>query len=249
MISRRHFVGFTTVFASLAKLSCADDSIDGFVARVQKSAQGVTRPYRLFIPPQYDSQKKKYPLVLWLHGAGSVGSDNRKQVTLDSIQGTHVWITMANQMKYPAFVVAPQCPPGRTWNTSGELSVVLEVLDSLQKEFSIDSRRLYVSGQSMGGYGTWELIAEKPVLFAAAVPLCGGGNVATAGSISKVPIWAFHGSADRVVSVNESRKMITAIKNAGGNPRYTEYPGVGHEVWLHAFNEPGLIDWLFAQHR
>jgi predicted peptidase len=205
-------------------------------------------PYRLFIPKGYDPSRK-YPLVLWLHGAGSVGTDNQKQISQASRIGTHIWTTPENQAKNPAFVLAPQCPPGQSWNVPAELDLVLQILTAVQKEFSIDAHRLYVAGQSMGGYGTWAIIASNPSLFAAALPLCGGGRVQDASLLLKMPIWAFHGADDPTVSVWESRKMIDAIKKAGGSPRYTEYPGVGHEVWQRTFKEPGLIDWVFAQHR
>jgi predicted peptidase len=101
----------------------------------------------------------------------------------------------------------------------------------------------------MGGNGTWHFITSRPELFAAAIPLCGWGNPNRANQIAQMPIWAFHGAADPTVPVAESQKMIAAIRQAGGNPRYTEYKGVGHEVWLKAFQEPGLVEWLFAQHR
>jgi predicted peptidase len=225
----------------------AQDSIDGFLGRVHKSGTQ-SMPYRVFVPKNYD-RTKRYPLVLWLHGSGGVGKDNRKQISQASTVGTHTWTTNENQAKYPAFVVAPQCCSfGRSWNNPRELDAVLEILTTLQKEFSIDSRRLYVAGQSMGGYGTWALIAYRQGMFAAAIPLCGGGLVADAPRMVKTPIWAFHGAVDRTVSVWESRKMIEAVKKAGGMPRYTEYPGVDHEVWQRTFREPGLLDWVFAQH-
>jgi predicted peptidase len=224
----------------------AQDVVDGFAARVHKGGSQ-SMPYRLFIPKGYDPAKR-YPIVLWLHGSGGVGSDNRKQISQASTTGTHTWTRPENQAKYPAFVLAPQCPSGKSWNAPEVLDAVQEILAAVQREFSIDNRRLYVAGQSMGGYGTWAMIARRPGMFAAAVPLCGGGNVMDAPSIMKTPVWAFHGAADRTVSVWESRKMIDAIRKAGGTPRYTEYPGVGHEVWIKTFKEPGLLDWVFAQH-
>lgn len=227
--------------------SVAQNTVDGFAGRTH-NARGRMMPYRLFIPTGYD-QAKKYPLVLWLHGANSVGNDNRKQISQASTIGTHIWTRPENQAKYPVFVLAPQCPSGKSWNTPGELDMVLEILAAVQKEFSIDPQRLYIAGQSMGGYGTWELVSRRPNLFAAAIPLCGGGHLLNAPRLVTLPIWAFHGAADRTVSVYESRKMIDAIKKAGGTPRYTEYPGVGHEVWEKAFKEPGLMDWVFAQHK
>jgi predicted peptidase len=137
----------------------------------------------------------------------------------------------------------------QTSEPGGPLVLVLKILDAVKKEFSIDSRRIYVSGQSMGGYGTWDLVTKKPEIFAAAVPMCGGGNTLLAANAVRVAIWAFHGAVDETVSVNESRTMIGAIRRAGGHPRYTEYPDVDHDVWNRAFMEPDLMDWLFAQHK
>jgi predicted peptidase len=238
----------SAIFAVLivAMPAMAQDTIDGFVGRTYKSPSHTMR-YRLFIPTGYDASKK-YPVVLWLHGSGSVGNDNRKQISSASTLGTHTWTRPENQAKYPTFVLAPQTPPNKAWTSAGELETVLEILEALQKEFSIDAQRLYVAGQSMGGYGTWAIIALRPEVFAAAVPLCGGGHVADAPRIANIPIWVFHGAADPTVSVWESRKMIEAIKQAGGKPRYTEYPGVRHEVWERTFKEPGLLDWVFAKH-
>jgi poly(3-hydroxybutyrate) depolymerase len=127
------------------------------------------------------------------------------------------------------------------------LRLALEVVSGLQKEFSIDDKRLYLTGLSMGGYGTWDAISRYPKLFAAAVPICGGGDESAAASIKDIPIWCFHGGADPTVPTQRSRDMIKAIKDAGGNPKYTEYPGVGHNSWDKAYSEPELAKWLFAQ--
>ena len=251
----KRLIDLSLVLAFAAAPCAAQDKIDGFLGRVHKNKYGQTMPYRLFIPPSYD-QKNKYPLVLWLHGAGSVGKDNKMQISEWSIPGTHTWTKPENQAKNPVFVVAPQCPSSETcWDDPDadalgkELLLVLDILDSLQQEFGIDSQRLYVAGQSMGGFGTWSLIAKRPNIFAAAIPLCGGGKPALAARAAKIPIWAFHGDKDDDVPVTETRNMIAAVKKAGGNPRYTEYKGMGHEIWDRAFKEPGLVDWLFAQHK
>jgi predicted peptidase len=221
-----------------------------FEAKTYKSM-----PYRLFVPPNYD-RTKKYPLVLWLHGAGGRGDDNKKQITEGNTLGATIWTRAENQANNPTFVLAPQCPPGEWWannNTemrpSRQLEMVVELLAELQKQYSIDANRLYVGGQSMGGYGTWSIITEYPEMFAAAIPICGGGNVSKAEKMTRTAIWAFHGDIDQAVKVERSREIIAAIKKAGGNPKYTEYKGVGHNSWINAFAEPDIVTWLFAQSR
>jgi predicted peptidase len=252
----QRLVGLMFLFAFAALPAAAQDKIDGFLGRIHRNRSGQTMPYRLFIPPGYD-KTQKYPLILWLHGAGSVGKDNKLQISEWSTPGTHLWTTPENVAKHPAFVVAPQCPAEDQdcWDDPDagqlgrELILVLDILDAIQKEFSIDAHRLYVAGQSMGGYGTWSLITKRPSIFAAAIPLCGGGNPSFASRAAKTPIWAFHGDMDDNVPVAETRNMIAAVKKAGGNPRYTEYKGMGHEIWDRVFKEPGLVEWLFAQHK
>jgi predicted peptidase len=233
-------------------LPCAgQNAVDGFVARVHRHGSQ-SMPYRLFIPPAYQ-QGTQYPLVLWLHGAGGSGGDNRAQIAGDQILGTHTWTKPENQAKHPAFVLAPQS--STNWVSSGldrlspEMSMVLSILDAVRSEFNIDPARIYIAGQSDGGIGTWNVITQKPDLFAAAIPLCGGGDPSQVSKIANMPIWAFHGERDKVISVTESRKMINALKRTGGHPRYTEYSNVGHDVWPRAFAESDLVEWLFAQHR
>ena len=232
--------------------SQAQTGADLFLAKTFRNARGQTLPYRLFVPKQRPGQK--YPLVLWLHGAAGRGTDNLKQITGGNTSGAQVWIKAEHQAQYPCFVVAPQCPENQAWSQDdGSLSqssrLVLELIEQLKKTSSIDAERLYVAGQSMGGYGTWALLTARPAMIAAAVPLCGGGVESMAGKLVNTPIWAFHGEQDRAVSVTESRRMIAALERAGGNPKYTEYPGVGHACWLKAFSEPELLPWVFAERR
>ena len=228
--------------------------VDGFNARLFKNARGEMMPYRLFIPVNYDT-KRKYPIVLWLHGGGGRGNDNLKQISGGNTNGTRVWISPEAQKKYPAFVLAPQCPDGEMWTTvdkvtsTGQLKLALEVLASVEKEFNVDETRRYVVGQSMGGLGSWSLVTEHPGMFAAAIPVCGGGDESLAAVLTKTSIWAFHGARDATISVERSRRMIAAIRKAGGEPRYTEYPNAGHSSWILAFQEPELLDWVFAQRR
>lgn len=252
-------------FACLLLLSAAfvapafaqQSTVDGFVARTYHSANGAngaTMPYRLFVPQNYDAAKK-YPLVLWLHGAAGRGTDNLLQISAGNKIGSHAFTRPEVQAKHPAFVLAPQCPLDHYWTFSDavssgpQLDLAFEILASIRKEFSIDPERLYVSGQSMGGAGTWAAITSHPNLFAAAVPLCAYGDVAKMKLVASLPIWVFQGDADEVVPVDRVRATIAAMRAAGGHPKYTEYPGVGHAVWEKAFLEPDLIPWVFAQSR
>ncbi|HKZ36264.1 MAG TPA: dienelactone hydrolase family protein, partial [Chryseolinea sp.] len=128
-------------------------------------------------------------------------------------------------------------------------SLVFETIDALGKEFKIDARRRYVTGISGGGFGSWHFITARPEMFAAAIPICGGGNPSLAQNIVNVRVWAFHGEKDRLVPVKLSRDMVEAIRNAGGSLRYTEFTGAGHLIWNEVNGTPGLLDWLFTQKR
>jgi predicted peptidase len=224
--------------------------------RTFTGANGAKLHYRLLKPDRYDATRK-YPLVVFLHGAGERGDDN----TVQMIHGVPQFASESNRAKYPCFLIAPQCPRDRRWvevdwssrshdmpkSISEPLGLTMELIDTLPKEFSIDTNRQYITGLSMGGYGTWDAMARRPGLFAAAAPICGGGDIKTAPAIAKIPIWAFHGAKDRAVVVERSRDMIDAIKKAGGSPRYTEYSEVGHDSWVPAYRDAELFAWMFAQ--
>jgi len=215
-------------------------------------------PYRLEIPRNYsDTDTVSYPVILFLHGAGERGNDNEAQITyIDKIFGSTDF-----REKYPCFVIAPQCPTDKRWvevdwglpahtipdTISEPLGMSMLLLISILHRYKIDSNRIYVVGLSMGGYGVWDIIARFTDKFAAAVPICGGGDEKTAPEIASIPIWAYHGAKDKLVPVSRSRNMIEAIKQAGGNPRYTEVPNKGHLVWNTAFENPELWKWLFEQ--
>lgn len=233
----------------------APDSPDaGFLARSFRSPTGETMPYRLFVPPAYEATKK-YPLVLFLHNALARGTDNRLQISGTDYAGTHLWTTGEAQAKFPAFVLAPQVSDTKAWarphaNTpSLSIRLALEILDSVETEYAIDVDRLYLVGQSMGGEGVWMSLAVAPGRFAAGIALSGYGEPWMIERVAKTPVWAFQGSADEIVPVGEAREWIAALRKAGGNPKYTEYPGIGHQVWDKAFAEPELLPWLAAQRR
>ena len=228
-----------------------------YAPRVFTNAAGKTLPYRLLTPANYDAAKK-YPLVLFFHGAGERGTDNKAQL----LHGASLFTKPESRAQFPCFVLAPQCPNGQQWvdmpwgtdsgtrppRPSAAMQLALDALDAVQKEFSIDKDRLYVSGLSMGGYATWDCMTRFPDRFAAGVPICGGGDEKTvAPAVAKAPVWAFHSADDNVVKAKRTRNMIAAMRAAGGSPKYFEYFGLGHGSWGKAYGEPELLPWLFAQ--
>lgn len=221
-----------------------------FEARVFVNSRGDSLVYRLMKPLDYDSTRQ-YPLVVCLHGSSAVGSDNVKQVA--ATLPARLLSDPVNRQKYPAFLFVPQCPRGFGWGGLPEHSsvdsLVFDAIAALEREFPIDSKRRYVSGYSMGGYGAWHFICTRPEMFAAAVPICGGGDPSLAHKITAIPVWAFHGARDINVPVAGSRDMIEAIKQAGGSPRYTEFPDAAHNIWREVYETDELPEWLFAQRR
>lgn len=210
-------------------------------------------PYRL-LKPVNPQALERFPLVIFLHGSGERGSDNEAQ--LKHIK--NLFLDTKNRGKYPCYVLAPQCPKNELWaehNKDGSvkakptptMELVIDLIAQISKDYPIDPSRVYVTGVSMGGYGTWDLLARYPEKFAAGVPVCGGGDERTASKLKDIPIWAFHGALDNIVSPRQSRTMVQAIQKAGGNPGYTEYPDVKHDSWVQAYQEPHLLPWLFKQ--
>ena len=189
--------------------------------------------------------EKRYPVVLFLHGAGERGDDNKSQLK----HGAGVLASPKNQQKHPSFVVAPQCPRNEFWSGQN-LADAIDIIKTLAKDPRVDPKRLYITGLSMGGYGTWSALASKPTLFAAAIPICGGGSPETAGRFAKIPIWIFHGSADKIVPAKRSHQMMEALNDVGAkNAQLTIYDGVGHDSWTRTYNDPKVLDWLFSQSR
>ncbi len=198
-------------------------SYEGFISR-SHTYMGTTLPYRLFIPTGYSSAKK-YPIVLCLHGSGESGTDNLRQIVTYPMATS--WADPTNQAKNPCFVVSPQHSDTGTWSLGAslpirpELAVANNILDSLAREFAVDTNRFYVTGLSDGGFGTWDLIIRFPGRFAAAVPMSGGGDPAYAINCVGVPIWDFHGAIDAIVPVQYSRDMINALHIIGRPVVYT----------------------------
>lgn len=217
-----------------------------------------TLPYRIYVPKDL-APGQKVPLVLFFHGAGERGDNNIRQLH-HAVPGLFSYVTKNN---VPAIIVAPQCPTGKQWvnvpwgglehtmpaEPSEAMHAALALLKNCMETLPVDPRKVYVAGISMGGFGTWDAIQRHPELFAAAIPVCGGGDVKEAPKLVGLPIWAFHGDQDQSVKVSRSRDMIAAIKAAGGDPKYTEYPGVAHNSWTQTFNDEAVVGWLFSQEK
>ena len=212
--------------------------------------------YQLLMPKKL-KKDEKYPLVLFLHGAGERGDDNRAQL----VHGMNDFSSEEIMDRFPAFVVAPQCPQNDTWanyrerTPSGKINLSLrqglQLVDSLVKSKPIDPKRIYITGLSMGGFGTWAAISERPRFFAAAVPICGGGDPSKSNiqTIKHLPIWVAHGEADSVVPAIRSTEMVDALKKAGADPVFDLQKGVGHNSWSATYRDLKLYQWMFKQRK
>ena len=235
---------------------------DAFLERsVSVPQDGEPQPFRYrLLRPARPERGRAYPVVLFLHGSGERGSDNAAQLKF-----LPTWLAEpAMRERHPCLVVAPHCRADHKWvevdwkdprgatqpaEPSVDLAAAVAALDAVLAAEPADPDRVLLTGLSMGGYGTWDLAARSPGRFAAALPVCGGGDAATAPRLVRLPLWAFHGADDPVVPPARSRTMVEAIRAAGGAPKYTEFPGVGHDSWTPAYRDPDVLDWFFAQRR
>jgi len=237
-----------------------------FQKKIYRSTSGQELNYRILYPENYDASKK-YPVLLFLHGAGELGSDNEKQL----VHGATLFLDPGNREKFPAIVLFPQCPEGKNWASlaftmgesgrkiyirhngkePGEMSVLLnELLQDIAKNNKVDTKRFYIMGLSMGGFGTLEMLYLYPNTFAAAVSIC-GGHLTDLASVyaKKVPIWLFHGAKDSVVPVDFSRDLYAKLKELGAEVKYTEFPEANHDSWTSAFATPELLPWIFSNQK
>ncbi len=228
---------------------------------VYTNSIGEAFAYRMSAP-QFPVPGRKYPMILFLHGSGECGTDNLKQIK------SGLPALMATLLKRPAaepvIVVAPQCQVGNWWvkrlamkpdyaaspDPAPSLEVVLEICRSLVAARQADPDRLYITGLSLGGFGTWDAIQREPDFFAAAVPICGGGDIRRVRGIRRLPIWVFHGREDKNVPVDCSRRMVQALKGVGNRSvSYTEYEGAAHNVWDRTYADPKVVEWMLQQSR
>ena len=241
------------VLFSLAGPAVAQDPVPDSVQKPKSFERKITTTvgaqYLLFLPKNYDAaESKKWPLILFLHGAGE--------------RGTNVWKVavhgppkiVKDKPDFPFIVVSPQCPTGQRWSND----VLLALLDEVTKQYKVDQGRVYLTGLSMGGFGTWSLGLAYPEKFAAIAPICGGGErigVQLAGreraaALKSLPVWAFHGAKDSTVPLAESERMVDALKKAGCKEvELTVYPDAQHDSWTETYNNPKLYEWFLAHER
>jgi predicted peptidase len=225
-----------------------------FLTRIYTNAAKQTLPYRLLTPRNYDP-KKSYPVILYLHGAAARGKDNAAPLNW----GPRFFLDATLRGKHDFFLVVPQCPRPESWlesswfdpawKESASLNLALELVrDVLPKEFGIDPMQRYLTGVSMGGHAVWVVLIRRPGMFAAAVPVCSGGDAKTVTrEAARCPVWAFHSDDDPFVPVQQARDLVKAWRAHGGTAKYTEYTGLKHSSWTRAYLEPQMFDWLFQQ--
>ena len=224
------------------------DVSDAMDADTITASNGIVLPYRIYAP----ENAAGLPLVLFLHGSGARGDDNLAQAKKNTVFQT--LLRDVNRRDFPCVALAPQCPAELDWSKEGVCAALHELLDQIQRQFGTDPTRVYITGLSMGGNGTWSMLAAYPDSFAAAVPICGGGDPTAVPDFADVPIWVFHGRRDQFVPVQDSRDMVAALQNAQGaaaaHPvKYTEYPWENHACWELAYRDKELFPWMFSQHR
>ena len=214
----------------------------GFVDKTYTNADGSKSPYVVYIPKSYD-KSKKFPVLLFLHGSGETKGGTKQPVDVG------IATAIKKRPDFPFIVVIPQSEK-RTWLAkSDDGHRALAILDEVMNDYSTDEDRVILTGLSMGGFGTWSLGFAEKDRWAALVPICGGGDPRNGAALKGMPIWCFHGGADNVVPAKLSHDMIDAIKKAGGDPKYTEYDGVGHNSWDEAYSTDELYTWMLKQTR
>ncbi len=235
----RRFVMAIIGLAAATQAARADEPRAGVQEPEQLEVQLSLRiGYQLSLPKGYD-QRDKWPLLVFLHGSGERGED----VELVKVHGPPKLI--AEGREFPFIVVSPQCPQFQSWHAPS----LAALIDDVVRRYKVDEARVYLTGLSLGGSGTWSLAAQRPDRFAAIVPICGSGDTAMAEVLKDVPIWVFHGARDDAVPIKRSADMVTALNKAGGNVRFTIYPEAAHDAWTETYANPDLYEWLLQQRR
>ncbi|MBU4491086.1 MAG: prolyl oligopeptidase family serine peptidase [Euryarchaeota archaeon] len=204
----------------------------------RKITKTISGRYLRFLPKNYTKEKEHWPMILFLHGAGERGDD------LELVKKHGPPKIVEEQEDFPFILVSPQCPKDEWWS----MDVLNALLDEVVSRYRVDEDRIYLTGLSMGGFGAWHLAIEYPDRFAAIAPICGGGTPEEACKIRQIPVWVFHGARDETVPIEKSEEMVAALKECGGNVKFTMYPEAGHDSWTETYNNPELYDW-FLKHR
>jgi len=226
---------------SLALLSSASgEDAPRQVAKTLEFNVPVKLDYLLYLPPDYEKQDV-WPLVIFLHGAGERGDD------LELVKQHGPPKLIAEGKDFPAIVVSPQCKSSRWWHA--QLLELSALIDDIEANYKVDKSRIYLTGLSMGGFGTWALGAYTPERFAALIPICGGGESLAARALTKTPIWVFHGAKDAIVPLKRSEDMVEVLKRSKGNVEFTVYPEAQHDSWTETYANPDVWKWLFEQQR
>lgn len=199
--------------------------------------------YLLYLPEGYGEKDQQWPLMLFLHGAGERGSD------LDKVKVHGPPKLVAQGKSLPFLIASPQCPAGRSWTDPAQIHTLIALLDEIVANYPVDESRIYLTGLSMGGFGTWALGSSQPDLFAALVPICGGGQPRMARGLRGMPIWVFHGAKDNVVPLSQSEQMVEAVEAVGGNIEFTIYPEAQHDSWTQTYDNPKLYEWLLSHRK
>jgi len=198
-------------------------------------------PYAIYVPDEYQG-KYAWPAILFLNGSGERGTDGEKQTKVGI--GPAI---IAHPERFPCIVIMPQLQPDKVWHEPDSVKLAMACLEQTEADYKIDPDRIALTGLSLGGFGTWHMGALYPDRFCALGPICGGGDVEQARALAKTPIWAFHGALDPVVPADRSREMVAAVRMAGGDVRYTEFPSMGHNAWDAAYNDAEFIAWLLKK--
>ena len=232
---------------------CAEDAATtsgetGFIPFATQ-AEGEEQPAVVYVPEDYDAERE-WPLVVFLHGMGERGDDGHRQAEVGIGKAIR-----QHPERFPCLVVMPQCSINTTWSSSKNRKGapaskhIDAAIEHVMEKYNVDENRVSRTGLSMGGYGTFSYGALNIERFSALMPICGGGNPNNAAALAKKPMWVFHGGADPVVNPDQSKRMVEAVRDAGGDVQYTEYPGVGHNSWDKAYGAKEAIEWLLAQRR
>lgn len=239
-----HFAMALVIISSCATMQTQPASGPGQTGHrfQQKITRTVSLNYLLYLPNDYYSNRNDYPLILFLHGAGERGDD------LELVKLHGIPKIVKQQSDFPFIAISPQCPLDRWWVDPWLLEALNALLDDIVQKYRVDESRIYLTGLSMGGFGTWALAMAHPEKFAAIAPICGGGMPWMAYRIKDVPVWVFHGAQDPVVPIQRSEEMVAAVQKINGNIKFTIYPDAAHDSWTQTYDNPELYQW-FLEHR